>query len=93
LWLNEPEYKANDGKLCPMPPGPAYSLLALGVVVVSVFGYHLYGTLLNVKDCVKIAHRLLNEINDAAQVPKTHAWEDDPDFLDRVIESYIYLIV
>jgi len=93
LHLHEPEYKMNDDKRHPMPPGPAYSLLALGVVVASIFGYYLYGVLLNLKDCMRIAYALLNQINDSAEVPKAHNWGDDPKFLDVMVEAYVYLIV
>jgi hypothetical protein len=93
LWLGDPEYLSYDGKRYPMPPSPAYSLLALGVVVASNVVYHLYGILLNLKDCMRIAYCLLNRINESAEAPKTHNWEDDPKFLDSVVESYIYLLV
>jgi hypothetical protein len=93
LWLCEPDYRLNDGKRHPLPPGAAYASLALGIVVASIAGYYLYGTVLDLKDCKDAAHRLLNDINAAAEVPKLRAWEDDPDFLKNMVESYIYLIV
>ena len=93
LWISEPEYRMSDEKRYPMPPGPAYVSLALGIVVASIVGYYLYGTVLDLKDCKDAAHRLLNDINAAAEVPKLRAWEDDPDFLKNMVESYIYLIV
>jgi len=93
LHLCEPEYLLSDGKRYPMPPGPAYSLLALGVVIASVFAYYLYGYLCNLNDDMRIACRLLKEINESADVPKARDWRDSQDLLERMVESYVYLIV
>ncbi len=93
LHLCEPEYLLSDGKRYPMPPGPAYSLLALGVVVAGVFGYYLYGYLCNLNDNMEIAYRLLKEINETAEVPKGRDWKDNQDLLEHMVESYVYLIV
>ena len=92
LLLDEPEYVMSDNKRYPMPPGPAYSLLALGIVVADVAGYYLYGTLCSLAESMKNAHRLLNQINSDAEVPKIRSWEDNLKFLDHVLESYVYLI-
>jgi|YNPMSStandDraft_1061717.scaffolds.fasta_scaffold27075_1 hypothetical protein len=92
LLFEEVEYVMSDGKRHPMPPGPAYSLLALGIVVADVAGYHLYGTLCSLEDSIKTARRLLGKINDSAEVPKLRNWQDNPKFLDHVLESYVYLI-
>ena len=92
LSLDEPEYTMGDGKYYPMPPGPAYSLLALGIVVADVAGYYLYGTLCSLEDSIKTARRLLGKINDSAEVSKLRNWQDNPKFLDHVLESYVYLI-
>jgi len=93
LWLSEPDYRLNDDKRHPMPPGPAYASLALGIVVSSIVGYYLYGHMFSLRECTEIAKRLLNEINAVAEVPKLRSWEDDPKFLENMVESYIYLIV
>jgi hypothetical protein len=97
LRLCKPEYRLEDGKRYPMPPGPAYSLLALGVVVAHVTGHYLYEVLCNIGDSVRAATRLLVEINENAEAKKTRPWwedwEDKPELLEKIVESYVYLIL
>jgi len=93
LWISEPDYRMSDDKRYPMPPGPSYASLALGIVVSSIVGYYLYGTMLSLEDCKSFACKLLSDINAAADVSDPRAWEDDPEFLKNMVESYVYLIV
>jgi hypothetical protein len=92
LLLEEVEYVMSDGKRYPMPPGPAYSLLALGIVVSDVIGYYVYGATCYLENSVKTARCLLDEINKSAEVSKFRNWEDNPKFLGNILESYVYLI-
>ncbi len=93
LLIEADGYYMSDGKRHPMSPGPAYSLLALGTIISSFSGFFLYGVQVDLDECKRVARKLLNDINAAAEVPKTHDWEDNPDLLDNMIESYIYLVV
>jgi hypothetical protein len=92
LLLCRPDYCWEDGKRQSMVPGPSYSLLALGVVVAHVVGYHLYGILCNLADSIKSANRLLAEINEDAGAEKIHSWDENPKLLSSLVEAYAYLV-
>jgi len=93
LLLEGDGFYVNSDRRYYMLTGPSYSLLALGVVVASFCGFFLYETPIDLEECKRIALKLLNDINDAAEVSKTRDWEDDPGLLENMVESYIYLAV
>jgi hypothetical protein len=93
LLINGDGFYLNSDKRYYMLPGPSYSLLALGVVVASFCGFFLYETPIDLEECKRVARKLLNDINAAADVPKTRPWEDNPQLLDNMVEAYIHLVV
>jgi len=93
LLLGGDGFYVNSDRRYYMLPGPSYSLLALGVVVASFCGFFLYETPIDLEECKRTARKLLNDINTAAEVPKTRDWEDNPELLENMVESYIHLVV
>jgi hypothetical protein len=93
LLIEGDGFYVNSDKRYYMLPGPSYSLLALGVVIASFFGFFLYETPIDLEECKRTAQKLLNDINAAAEVPKTREWKDNPELLEKMAESYINLVV
>jgi hypothetical protein len=92
LLIEGDGFYVNSDKRYYMLPGPSYSLLALGVVVASFCGFFLFDTQIDLEECKTAARKLLNDINAAAEVPKTRPWKDNPELLENMVESYVSLV-